>query len=70
MAQKFGMVFFRGQILDQGIFWVLIFAPIIIPVIWNPEYPPPPPWEPSKWLKQIKIIQMYVRGLKIPPSHR
>ena len=42
MAQKFGMVFFRGQILDQGIFWVLIFAPIIIPVIWNPEYPPPP----------------------------
>ena len=67
MAQKFGMVFFRGQILVQGIFWVLIFAPIIIPVIWNPEYPP---WEPSKWLKQIKIIQMYVRRLKIPPSHR
>ena len=69
MAQKFGMVFFRGQILDQGIFWVLFFAPIIFPVIWNPEFPPPPP-EPSKWLKQIKIIQMYVRGLKIPPSHR
>ena len=67
MARKFGMVFFGGQILVQGIFWVLIFAPIIIPVIWNPEYPR---WEPSKWLKQIKIIQMYVRGLKIPPSHR
>ena len=28
MARKFGMVFFGGQILVQGIFWVLIFAPI------------------------------------------
>ena len=50
-AWKFSMVFFLGLIFGPGIFWGLLealgifwgfdFCPhSIIPVTWNPEYPP------------------------------
>ena len=50
-GHKIGMGFFGGQFLVQGFFWVLLEAlgiflgldfwlHSIIPVTWNPEYPP------------------------------
>ena len=53
-GHKIGMGFFGGQFLVQAFFGVLlqaleIFVGLdfwfhsIIPVTWNPEYPPPPP---------------------------
>ena len=55
MARKFDMGFLGGLNFAPGIFGVLFEAQGIflgvhffphsnIPVAWNPEYPPPPPW--------------------------
>ena len=43
MAQKFGMEFLMVLLEALGIFLGFDFCPhLIIPVTWNPEYPPPP----------------------------
>ena len=58
LAPKFGMEFFGGLILVHNFWGVLFEAPgiffggvdfcphSIIPVTWDPEYPPPPPPPP------------------------
>ena len=64
MAQKFGMEFLMVLLEALGIFLGFDFCPhLIIPVTWNPEYPP----SPFKFCRHSnhKISVLSVNHLKI-----